>query len=30
MKLLFMRILTDPQENVTTAFGEDFWYDKIS
>ena len=28
MKLLFMRVLIDHQENITTAFGEDLWYDK--
>ena len=30
MKLLFMRVLIDPQENITKAFGEDLWYDKNS
>ena len=28
MKLLFMRVLIDHQQNITTAFGEDLWYDK--
>lgn len=30
IKQLFMRVLVDPQENITTAFGEDLWYDKNS
>ena len=28
MKLSFMRVLIDPQENITTVFGDNLWYDK--
>ena len=30
MKLSFIRVLIDPQENITTIFGDDLWYDKNS
>ena len=30
MKLSFIRVLIGPQENITTVFGDDLWYDKNS